>query len=103
MRAKNSQVATLVDRKSRYLTMVALPSRHTTTVIPALQQAPFRWPAGRRSGDGRETARRRGRLAAGLPSSGDGDGVEVVQVAGAVTGEDEVQRTGRRAGQGGRD
>ncbi|MEW2477541.1 IS30 family transposase [Micromonospora gifhornensis] len=37
--AKNSQVATLVDRKSRYLTMVALPSRHTTTVIPALQQA----------------------------------------------------------------
>ncbi|MFG1892258.1 IS30 family transposase [Micromonospora sp. NPDC049051] len=37
--AKNSQVATLVDRKSRYLTMVALPSRHTATVIPALQQA----------------------------------------------------------------
>ncbi|MFI6496626.1 IS30 family transposase [Nonomuraea typhae] len=37
--AKNSQVATLVDRKSRYLTMVALPSRHTTTVIPALRQA----------------------------------------------------------------
>ncbi|MEV0160847.1 IS30 family transposase [Nonomuraea fuscirosea] len=37
--AKNSQIATLVDRKSRYLTMVALPSRHTTTVIPALQQA----------------------------------------------------------------
>jgi IS30 family transposase len=37
--AKNSQVATLVDRRSRYLTMVALPSRHTTTVIPALQQA----------------------------------------------------------------
>jgi IS30 family transposase len=32
-------VATVVDRKSRYLTMVALPSRHTTTVIPALQQA----------------------------------------------------------------
>lgn len=37
--AKNSQVATLVDRKSRYLIMVALPSRHSTTVIPALQQA----------------------------------------------------------------
>ncbi|MFG1849591.1 IS30 family transposase [Micromonospora carbonacea] len=37
--AKNSQVATLVDRTSRYLTMVALPSRHTATVIPALQQA----------------------------------------------------------------
>lgn len=37
--AKNSQIATLVDRKSRYLTMVALPSRHTTAVIPALQQA----------------------------------------------------------------
>lgn len=37
--AKNSQVATLVDRKSRYLTMVALPSRHTATVVPALQQA----------------------------------------------------------------
>jgi IS30 family transposase len=37
--AKNSQVATLVDRKSRYLTMVAPPSRHTTTVIPGLQQA----------------------------------------------------------------
>lgn len=37
--SKNSQVATLVDRKSRYLTMVALPSRHTATVIPALQQA----------------------------------------------------------------
>jgi IS30 family transposase len=37
--AKNSQVATLVDRKSRFLTMVALASRHTATVIPALQQA----------------------------------------------------------------
>jgi IS30 family transposase len=37
--AKNSQVATLVDRKSRYLTMIALPSRHTTTVIPALEEA----------------------------------------------------------------
>jgi IS30 family transposase len=37
--SKNSQVATLVDRKSRYLTMVALASRHTATVIPALQHA----------------------------------------------------------------
>jgi IS30 family transposase len=37
--AKNSQVATLVDRKSRYLTMVALASRHTKTVVPALTQA----------------------------------------------------------------
>jgi IS30 family transposase len=37
--ANNSQIATLVDRKSRFLTMVALTSRHTTTVIPALQQA----------------------------------------------------------------
>jgi IS30 family transposase len=36
---KNSQVATLVDRKSRFLTMVALTSRHTKTVVPALQQA----------------------------------------------------------------
>lgn len=34
--AKLSQVATLVDRTSRFLTMVRLPSRHTTTVIPAL-------------------------------------------------------------------
>jgi IS30 family transposase len=34
--AMNSQVATLVDRKSRFLTMVALTSRHTKTVIPAL-------------------------------------------------------------------
>ncbi|GAA3623237.1 hypothetical protein GCM10022419_131140 [Nonomuraea rosea] len=47
--AKNSQVATLVDRKSRYLTMVALPSRHTTTVIPALQQAFARMDARLRS------------------------------------------------------
>ncbi|GAA1655828.1 hypothetical protein GCM10009733_061630 [Nonomuraea maheshkhaliensis] len=37
--AKNSQIAILVDRKSRYLTMVPLPSRHTATVIPAPQQA----------------------------------------------------------------
>ncbi len=37
--AKNSQVATLVDRKSRYLIMVAARSRHTGTVIPALIQA----------------------------------------------------------------
>jgi IS30 family transposase len=37
--AKNSQVATLVDRKSRYLIMVAARSRHTGTVIPALIHA----------------------------------------------------------------
>lgn len=37
--ARNSQVATLVDRRSRFLTMVALTSRHTKTVIPALRQA----------------------------------------------------------------
>jgi IS30 family transposase len=37
--AKNSQIATLVDRKSRYLIMVAARSRHTTTVIPALVSA----------------------------------------------------------------
>jgi IS30 family transposase len=37
--AKSSQIATLVDRKSRFLTMVALTSRHTRTVIPALVQA----------------------------------------------------------------
>jgi transposase, IS30 family len=37
--AKNSQIATLVDRKSRYLIMVAASSRHTTTVIPALVRA----------------------------------------------------------------
>jgi hypothetical protein len=37
--AKNSQVATLVDRKSRYLIMVAARSRHTATVIPALVSA----------------------------------------------------------------
>ncbi|MEV0820004.1 IS30 family transposase [Nonomuraea rubra] len=47
--ARNSQIATLVDRKSRYLTMVALPSRHTTTVIPALQQAFSRMDARLRS------------------------------------------------------
>jgi IS30 family transposase len=37
--AKVSQVATLVDRKSRFLTMVKLKSRHTATVIPALTDA----------------------------------------------------------------
>jgi IS30 family transposase len=37
--ARNSQVATLVDRASRFLTMVALSSRHTTTAVPALVQA----------------------------------------------------------------
>ncbi|KZM28608.1 nucleic acid binding, partial [Ascochyta rabiei] len=34
--SKNSQVATLVDRKARYLTIVATPTRHTTSVVPAL-------------------------------------------------------------------
>jgi IS30 family transposase len=34
-----SQVATLVDRKSRHLTIVKLASRHTAVVIPALVQA----------------------------------------------------------------
>ncbi|MGW4411565.1 IS30 family transposase [Nonomuraea sp. NPDC004702] len=43
--AKNSQLATLVDHESRYLTMVALPSRHTTTVIPAPRQAFLRMDA----------------------------------------------------------
>jgi len=37
--AKVSQVATLVDRKSRFLTMVKLKSRHTAAVIPALTEA----------------------------------------------------------------
>ncbi|WP_051501501.1 IS30 family transposase [Nesterenkonia sp. AN1] len=37
--AKASQVATLVDRKSRFLTMVKLQSRHTAAVIPALTEA----------------------------------------------------------------
>jgi IS30 family transposase len=37
--SKNSQVATLVDRKSRFLILVALRSRHTATVIPALTEA----------------------------------------------------------------
>jgi len=34
-----SQVATLVDRKSRHLTIVKLSSRHTAVVIPALVEA----------------------------------------------------------------
>ncbi|MFB7137848.1 IS30 family transposase [Streptomyces sp. NPDC056237] len=34
--SNNSQVATLVDRKSRFLTVVKLASRHTTVVVPAL-------------------------------------------------------------------
>jgi len=37
--SNNSQVATLVDRKSRFLTIVKLPSRHTTVVVPALINA----------------------------------------------------------------
>lgn len=34
--SNNSQVATLVDRKSRFLTVVKLVGRHTTVVFPAL-------------------------------------------------------------------
>ncbi|MCD2158388.1 IS30 family transposase, partial [Rhodococcus cerastii] len=34
--SKNSQVATLVDRRARYVTIVQTPSRHTTSVVPAL-------------------------------------------------------------------
>lgn len=34
--ANNSQVATLVDRESRYLVIVKLSSRHTTVVLPEL-------------------------------------------------------------------
>jgi IS30 family transposase len=37
--AKTSQVATLVDRKSRYLFLVAVGSRHTGAVVPALVAA----------------------------------------------------------------
>jgi IS30 family transposase len=37
--SNNSQVATLVDRKSRFLTVVKLPSRHTAVVVPALVDA----------------------------------------------------------------
>lgn len=36
--SNNSQVATLVDRKSRFLTIVKLASRHTTVVVPALAE-----------------------------------------------------------------
>lgn len=34
--SNNSQVATLVDRKSRFLTIVKLASRHSAVVVPAL-------------------------------------------------------------------
>ncbi|PFG97875.1 IS30 family transposase [Saccharopolyspora erythraea NRRL 2338] len=34
--ANHSQVATLVDRKTRYLVSVKLPSRHSTVVVPEL-------------------------------------------------------------------
>lgn len=34
----NSQVATLVDRKTRFLTVVKLASRHTNVVVPALAE-----------------------------------------------------------------
>lgn len=37
--SNNSQVATLVDRKSRLLTIVKLPSRYTAVVVPALIEA----------------------------------------------------------------
>jgi len=37
--SKNSQVATPVDRKSRFLILVALRSRHTATAIPPLTRA----------------------------------------------------------------
>jgi IS30 family transposase len=37
--SNNSQVATLVDRKSRLLTIVKLASRHTAVVVPALVDA----------------------------------------------------------------
>ncbi|MCT9004593.1 IS30 family transposase [Streptomyces rhizosphaerihabitans] len=36
--SNNSQIATLVDRKSRFLTVVKLASRHTTVVVPALAE-----------------------------------------------------------------
>ncbi|UPU46536.1 MULTISPECIES: IS30 family transposase [Rhodococcus] len=48
--SKNSQVATLVDRKARYLTIVATPTRHTISVVPALVREYARMnPALRRS------------------------------------------------------
>ncbi len=34
--SKNSQVATLMDRRARYLTIVQTSTRHTTSVVPAL-------------------------------------------------------------------
>lgn len=37
--ANNSQIATLVDRRSRYLVIVALRSRHSSVVGPALADA----------------------------------------------------------------
>lgn len=36
--SNNSQVATLVDRKTRFLHVVKLASRHTAVVIPALAE-----------------------------------------------------------------
>ncbi|MFF3405141.1 IS30 family transposase [Streptomyces sp. NPDC002742] len=36
--SNNSQIATLVDRKSRFLTVVKLASRHTIVVVPALTE-----------------------------------------------------------------
>jgi IS30 family transposase len=37
--SNNSQIATLVDRKSRFLTIVKLASRHTAVVVPGLINA----------------------------------------------------------------
>jgi IS30 family transposase len=51
--SRNSQVATLVDRRARYLTIVATPSRHTTSVVPALvdtERTGLRVPLGGRPG-----------------------------------------------------
>ncbi|WP_326737008.1 hypothetical protein [Streptomyces sp. NBC_01022] len=36
--SNNSQVATLVDRKTRFLHGVKLSSRHTAVVVPALAE-----------------------------------------------------------------
>nr|WSX54053.1 hypothetical protein OG409_37135 [Streptomyces sp. NBC_00974] len=37
--SNNSQVATLFDRKTRFLHVVKLASRHTAMVVPALAEA----------------------------------------------------------------
>ncbi|MGI3197560.1 IS30 family transposase [Streptomyces sp. GLT-R25] len=56
--SNNSQVATLVDRKSRFLTVVKLASRHTTVVVPALAETYERMV---RRGRGMHGRRRRAR------------------------------------------